>query len=67
VLELASGLEVIRLDELEYDGTNVLGEPKHWHTGVAALRKFDVPDIGALQEQSRVTQLRRTDVATRHD
>jgi 2-polyprenyl-3-methyl-5-hydroxy-6-metoxy-1,4-benzoquinol methylase len=32
VLELASGLEVIRLDELEYDGTNVLGEPKHWHT-----------------------------------
>lgn len=32
VLELASGLEVIRLDELEYEGTNVLGEPKHWHT-----------------------------------
>ena len=32
VLELTPGLDVIRLDELEYDGTNVLGQPKHWHT-----------------------------------
>jgi len=32
VLELTSDLEAIRLDELEYDGTNVLGQPKHWHT-----------------------------------
>jgi hypothetical protein len=24
--------KVIRVDELEYDGTNVLGQPKHWHT-----------------------------------
>ena len=38
VLELASGLEVIRLDELEYEGTNVLGEPKHWHTLRCLLR-----------------------------
>lgn len=32
VLELTSGLEVIRMNEIEYDGTNVLGQPKHWHT-----------------------------------
>ena len=39
VLELTSGLDVIRLDELEYDGTNVLGEPKHWHTLRCLFRK----------------------------
>jgi hypothetical protein len=32
VVELTSGLEAIRLDELEYDGANVLGQRKHWHT-----------------------------------
>jgi hypothetical protein len=39
VLALTSGLEVIRLDELEYDGTNVLGEPKHWHVLRGLFRK----------------------------
>ena len=39
VLELTSGLEAIYLDELEYDGTNVLGEPKHWHTLRCLFRK----------------------------
>lgn len=36
---LTYGLETIRLDELEYDGTNVLGQPKHWHTFRCILRK----------------------------
>jgi 2-polyprenyl-3-methyl-5-hydroxy-6-metoxy-1,4-benzoquinol methylase len=39
VVELTSDLEVIRLDELEYDGTNVLGQPKHWHTLRGLFRK----------------------------
>jgi 2-polyprenyl-3-methyl-5-hydroxy-6-metoxy-1,4-benzoquinol methylase len=39
VLELTSRLELIRFDELEYDGTNVLGEPKHWHTLRCLFRK----------------------------
>jgi 2-polyprenyl-3-methyl-5-hydroxy-6-metoxy-1,4-benzoquinol methylase len=39
VLELASGLEVVGMDELEYDGTNVLGQPKHWHTLRYLFRK----------------------------
>jgi 2-polyprenyl-3-methyl-5-hydroxy-6-metoxy-1,4-benzoquinol methylase len=39
VLELTSGLDVIRLDEREYDGTNVLGQPKHWHTLRCLFRK----------------------------
>jgi 2-polyprenyl-3-methyl-5-hydroxy-6-metoxy-1,4-benzoquinol methylase len=39
VLELTSGLDLIRLDELEYDGTNVLGQPKHWHTLRCLFRK----------------------------
>lgn len=32
VLELLSDLDVLLLDELEYNGANVLGQPKHWHT-----------------------------------
>ena len=32
VYELLSGLNMVRFDELEYDGANVLGQPKHWHT-----------------------------------
>ncbi len=39
VLSLTSGLEIVRLDELEYDGTNVLGQPKHWHTFRCILRR----------------------------
>jgi 2-polyprenyl-3-methyl-5-hydroxy-6-metoxy-1,4-benzoquinol methylase len=39
VVELTSGLEAIYVDELEYDGTNVLGEPKHWHTLRCLFRK----------------------------
>jgi 2-polyprenyl-3-methyl-5-hydroxy-6-metoxy-1,4-benzoquinol methylase len=39
VLGLTSGLEAIHLDELEYDGTNVLGQPKHWHTLRCLFRK----------------------------
>jgi tellurite methyltransferase len=39
VLELTSGLELIRFDEHEYDGANVLGEPKHWHTLRCLFRK----------------------------
>ena len=39
VLELVSGLELIRFDEHEHDGTNVLGEPKHWHTLRCLFRK----------------------------
>jgi 2-polyprenyl-3-methyl-5-hydroxy-6-metoxy-1,4-benzoquinol methylase len=39
VFDLTSGLEVIHLDELEYDGTNVLGQPKHWHTLRCLFRK----------------------------
>lgn len=38
-LELVSGLELIRFDEHEHDGTNVLGEPKHWHTLRCLFRK----------------------------
>jgi 2-polyprenyl-3-methyl-5-hydroxy-6-metoxy-1,4-benzoquinol methylase len=38
VLDLTSDLEVIRMDEHEYDGTNVLGQPKHWHTLRCLLR-----------------------------
>jgi 2-polyprenyl-3-methyl-5-hydroxy-6-metoxy-1,4-benzoquinol methylase len=39
VVELTSGLEAIRLDELEYDGANVLGQRKHWHTLRCLFRK----------------------------
>jgi hypothetical protein len=39
MLELTSNLEAIHLDELEYDGTNVLGQPKHWHTLRCLFRK----------------------------
>lgn len=39
VQSLTYGLEVARLDELEYDGTNVLCQPKHWHTFRCILRK----------------------------
>jgi SAM-dependent methyltransferase len=39
VVDLASELEVVRLDELEYDGANVLGQPKHWHTVRGLFRK----------------------------
>ena len=31
MIDLISDLNMIRLDELEYDGTNVLGQHKHWH------------------------------------
>jgi trans-aconitate methyltransferase len=37
--ELISDLGVIRLDEREYDGVNVLGQRKHWHTLRCLLRK----------------------------
>ena len=36
---LIAGLDVIRLEELEYDGTDVLGRPKRWHTYRCILRK----------------------------
>jgi 2-polyprenyl-3-methyl-5-hydroxy-6-metoxy-1,4-benzoquinol methylase len=39
VLALTSELDVVRLDELEYDGVNVLGQPKHWHTLRCLLQK----------------------------
>jgi 2-polyprenyl-3-methyl-5-hydroxy-6-metoxy-1,4-benzoquinol methylase len=39
VVEFTSGLEAIRLDEFEYDGVNVLGQPKHWHTLRCIFRK----------------------------
>jgi len=39
VLELTPRLELIRFDEHEYDGANVLGEPKHWHTLRCLFRK----------------------------
>lgn len=39
VVGLISDLSVIRLDELEYDGVNVLGQSKHWHTLRCLLRK----------------------------
>lgn len=39
VHSLTAGLEIVRLDELEYDGTNVLGQAKHWHTLRCILRK----------------------------
>ncbi len=32
VLGLTAGLEVVRLDEYEYDGADVFGKPKRWHT-----------------------------------
>jgi hypothetical protein len=32
MLGLMSDLAIIRYDELEYDGVNVLGQHKHWHT-----------------------------------
>jgi trans-aconitate methyltransferase len=39
IVDLISDLSVIRLDELEYDGVNVLGQRKHWHTQRCLLRK----------------------------
>jgi tellurite methyltransferase len=39
VLNLTPELEAIWLDELEYDGASILGEPKHWHTLGCLLRK----------------------------
>ncbi|HEY5842608.1 MAG TPA: class I SAM-dependent methyltransferase [Mycobacterium sp.] len=39
VLDLTSGLEVLRLDEYEYDGADVFGEPKRWHTMRGLFRK----------------------------
>jgi trans-aconitate methyltransferase len=39
MVDLMSDLSVIRLDELEYDGVNVLGQRKHWHTLRCLLRK----------------------------
>lgn len=39
MLDLTSGLSAIQLDELEYDGANVLGQRKHWHTLRCLVRK----------------------------
>ena len=39
MVDLLSDLSVIRLDELEYDGLNVLDQRKHWHTLRCLLRK----------------------------
>lgn len=39
ILDLTSGLSAIQLDELEYDGANVLGQRKHWHTLRCLVRK----------------------------
>jgi hypothetical protein len=40
---LVAGLDVIRLDELEYDGLDVVGRPKHWHTYRCIFRKPSNP------------------------
>ena len=37
--DLIAGLEVVRMTELEYDGVDVLGRPKHWHTFRCLVRK----------------------------
>jgi len=39
LLVLIDGLDVVRLAELEYDGIDVLGRPKRWHTFRCILRK----------------------------
>jgi len=37
--DLIAGLEVVRMTELEYDGVDVLGRPKRWHTFRCLARK----------------------------
>jgi hypothetical protein len=32
MLDVMSDLAIVRYDELEYDGVNVIGQHKHWHT-----------------------------------
>jgi SAM-dependent methyltransferase len=41
MLDLTSGLSAIQVDELEYDGVNVLGQSKHWHTLRCLVRKSE--------------------------
>lgn len=41
IRELFDGFEIIKLKEIEKDGTTKMGEDKHWHIFVIFAQKVD--------------------------